>query len=211
MYEALRGYADIEIAGAKPYITARFARGIESLRHYSLRAMLMRSSSGHVIELSLVLGVVAVIVVGLLAGQTVSSLKLFLGVFAVAAYRIVPSISRIVGSWSEFKRNQFVVELLSEELSHQSEPTSQTTEKLPFEQTIELQNVEFAYSEGSPVIDHLSLSIRKGEKVGMREMRGHVHNYLTGFPGASRVRKSVNSVTTKAQLQALLAKEYPYA
>ena len=51
----------------------------------------------------------------------------------------------------------------------------------------------------------------KGERVGMREMRGHVHNYLTGFPGASRVRKSVNSVTTKAQLQALLAKEYPYA
>ena len=51
----------------------------------------------------------------------------------------------------------------------------------------------------------------KGEKVGMRAMRGHVHNYLSGFPGASKVRKSVNSVTTKAQLQALLAKEYPYA
>ena len=51
----------------------------------------------------------------------------------------------------------------------------------------------------------------KGERVGMREMRGHVHNYLSGFPGASRVRKSVNSVTTKAELQALLAKEYPYA
>jgi tRNA-dihydrouridine synthase len=51
----------------------------------------------------------------------------------------------------------------------------------------------------------------KGEKVGMREMRGHVHNYLTGFPGASKVRKNVNSVTTLAELQALLAREYPYA
>jgi nifR3 family TIM-barrel protein len=51
----------------------------------------------------------------------------------------------------------------------------------------------------------------KGEKVGMREMRGHVHNYLSGFPGASRVRGKVNSITTKAELQALLAKEYPYA
>ena len=51
----------------------------------------------------------------------------------------------------------------------------------------------------------------KGERVGMREMRGHVHNYLSGFPGASRVRKAVNSVTTKAELQALLAREYPYA
>ena len=172
MYEALRGYADIEIAGAKPYITARFARGIESLRHYSLRAMLMRASSSHVIEFSLVLGVVAVIVVGLLAGQTVSSLKLFLGVFAVAAYRIVPSISRIVGSWSEFKRNQFVVDLLSEELSHKPQQTSQTTEKLPFEQTIELQNVAFAYSENNPVIDNFSLTIRKGEKVGIQGVSG---------------------------------------
>lgn len=172
MYEALRGYADIEIAGAKPYITARFARGIESLRHYSLRAMLMRASSSHVIEFSLVLGVVTVIVVGLLAGQTVSSLKLFLGVFAVAAYRIVPSISRIVGSWSEFKRNQFVVDLLSEELSHKPQQTSQTTEKLPFGQTIELQNVEFAYSDGSPIVENFSLTIHKGEKVGIQGVSG---------------------------------------
>ena len=51
----------------------------------------------------------------------------------------------------------------------------------------------------------------KGEKVGMREMRGHVHNYLTGFPGASKVRKKVNSITTLAELRTLLAKEYPYA
>ena len=51
----------------------------------------------------------------------------------------------------------------------------------------------------------------KGEKVGMREMRGHVHNYLSGFPGASRVRGKVNTITTKAELQALLAREYPYA
>ena len=51
----------------------------------------------------------------------------------------------------------------------------------------------------------------KGERVGMREMRGHVHNYLTGFPGASKVRKKVNSIITLAELQALLAKEYPYA
>ncbi len=172
MYEALRGYADIEIAGAKPYITARFARGIESLRHYSLRAMLMRASSSHVIEFSLVLGVVAVIVVGLFAGHTVASLKLFLGVFAVAAYRIVPSISRIVGSWSEFKRNQFVVELLAEELSHKVEPTSQSSEKLPFEHSIELRDVEFAYGEGSPVVKDLSLAIRKGEKVGIQGVSG---------------------------------------
>ncbi|MBR5830642.1 MAG: ABC transporter ATP-binding protein, partial [Tidjanibacter sp.] len=104
MYEALRGYADIEIAGAKPSITKRFAKGIDSLRYYSLRAMRMRSASSYVIEFSLVLGVVAVILLGIAMGHSVGELKLFLGVFAVAAYRIVPSISRIVGGWTEYKR-----------------------------------------------------------------------------------------------------------
>ncbi|MBR3853207.1 MAG: ABC transporter ATP-binding protein, partial [Tidjanibacter sp.] len=115
--------------------------------------------------------------------------KVFLGVFAVAAYRIVPSISRIVGSWSEFKRNQFVVELLTTELSHEVEPTSQTTERLPFEREIRLEGVDFAYSsapnnnEGAPndkptvapndlILNNFSLSIRKGEKVGIQGASG---------------------------------------
>lgn len=171
MYEALRGYADIEIAGAKPYITARFARGIEQLRHYSLRAMLMRAASSHVIELSLVLGVVVVIIVGLMAGQTLSSLKLFLGVFAVAAYRIVPSISRIVGSWSEYKRNQYVVELLSEELAAEVVPLSLSAEKMTFEEQVELRDVDFGYDE-ELVLSHFSLTIRKGEKLGIQGSSG---------------------------------------
>ena len=172
MFEALRGYADIEIAGAKPYITDRFMRGISQLRHYSLKAMLMRGASSYVIEFALVLGVVAVIVIGLASGHTVGSLKVFLGVFAVAAYRIIPSISRIASAWTEYKRNVYVVEVLADELSHPVEPTSLTQEKLPFDNSIELDNITFGYAEGENVIENLSLTIRKGEKVGFRGASG---------------------------------------
>lgn len=171
MYEALRGYADIEIAGAKPYITERFARGIKELRHFSLRAMLMRGISAHVIELSLVLGVVVVIIVGMAMGHSVGALKLFLGVFAVAAYRIIPSISRIVGSWTEFKRNQFVVERLDEELAIKTEQPSLTHERMPFENEIELHDIEFGYEEEA-VIENLQLTIKKGEKLGLQGASG---------------------------------------
>ena len=172
MYEALRGYADIEIAGAKPTITKRFAKGIDSLRYYSLRAIRMRAASSYVVEFSLVLGVVAVIILGIAMGHSVGTLKLFLGVFAVAAYRIVPSISRIVGGWTEYKRNSYVIDLLTEELSGEVEPTPQTSEKLPFNQSVELSRVSFGYTPEERVLDGYSLTIRKGERVGIQGTSG---------------------------------------
>lgn len=184
MYEALRGYADIEIAGAKPSITKRFAAGIDSLRHYSLRAMKMRSASSYVVEFSLVLGVVVVIVAGVWMGYTMSSLKLFLGVFAVAAYRIIPSISRIVGAWTEYKRMSYVVDVLSEELSHEVEKMPQTSERLKFTSSLTLNHVSFGYTD-EMILRDLSLTIHKGEKVGIQGPSGRgkttLFNLLAGL------------------------------
>ena len=157
MYEALRGYADIEVAGAKPSITRRFSEGIDSLRHYSLKAM--------------VLGVVAVILLGVSAGESVQSLKIFLGVFAVAAYRIVPSISRIIGAWTEYKRTAYVADLLLEELSVEVPDVPQTADRLRFEREIALCNVSFGYTD-EKVLDGYSLTIRKGERVGIQGSSG---------------------------------------
>lgn len=185
MYEALRGYADIEIAGAKPSITKRFSQGIDSLRYYSLRAQRMRSASSYVIEFSLVLGVVAVILLGIAMGHSVTSLKVFLGVFAVAAYRIVPSISRIVGGWTEYKRTSYVVDLLTEELSHEVEAAPQTAEKLPFEREVALDGVSFGYNSSERVLDDYSLTIRKGERIGIQGSSGRgkttLFNLLAGL------------------------------
>ena len=184
MYEALRGYADIEIAGAKPSITKRFAQGIDSLRYYSLRAARMRSASSYVVEFSLVLGVVSVILLGIAMGHSVGTLKIFLGVFAVAAYRIVPSISRIVGGWAEYKRTSYVVDLLSEELSNEPAESPQTAEKLPFEECLELRGVSFGYTE-ERVLNDYSLTIRKGERVGIQGVSGRgkttLFNLLAGL------------------------------
>ncbi len=50
-----------------------------------------------------------------------------------------------------------------------------------------------------------------GEREGILEIRKHVAWYLAGFPGASRVRQKVNTVTSFEELESLLRKEFPYA
>ena len=50
----------------------------------------------------------------------------------------------------------------------------------------------------------------KGEYTGIREMRKHVSWYVAGFPGAAQLRKKVNAVTSFAELEELLRREFPY-
>lgn len=51
----------------------------------------------------------------------------------------------------------------------------------------------------------------KGERIGIREMRSHAAQYITGFPSAARVRNKIVKVSTLQELEQLLKKEYPYA
>ena len=51
----------------------------------------------------------------------------------------------------------------------------------------------------------------KGERIGIREMRSHAAQYLTGFPSAARVRNMIVKVSTLRELEQILKKEYPYA
>ncbi|MBP3216957.1 MAG: tRNA dihydrouridine synthase DusB [Lachnospiraceae bacterium] len=51
----------------------------------------------------------------------------------------------------------------------------------------------------------------KGENRGIREMRGHISWYLSGFPGAAKLRRKVNQLNSFEELEALLSEEFPYA
>lgn len=188
LYETLRGYADIEINNAGAYVSNRFRRGLKTLTECRRKSSLVRSATGRLAEFSLILGVVVMIIAGLTGGEPLLSLKITLGVFAVAAYKIVPSVSKITAGWVEYKRNSFAAERLSETfgsattLSH----FGKDEEKMPFTREIEFRDVKFSYGEGSKkVLDGFSLTIQKGEKIGIRGFSGAgkstMFNLLCGF------------------------------
>ncbi len=170
MFEALRGYGEVVINNAKPYISRRFGERLDLLGRYSLRANRMRSIARYLTEISLVAGVVVIMAVGVAMGEPLAQLKVLLGVFAVASYRMVPAINRILTNHTEYKRHTFIIETLTTELASHNKVVEElpTEERMPFEHTIELQDVTFAYTpESEPVLRNLSLSISKGERVGI--------------------------------------------
>lgn len=52
---------------------------------------------------------------------------------------------------------------------------------------------------------HTELIVKyKGEKIGIKEMRKHLGWYFKGLPGATNIRRQMNSITTKVDLDNLL-------
>jgi ABC-type bacteriocin/lantibiotic exporter with double-glycine peptidase domain len=94
-----------------------------------------------------------------------------LSLFALAAYRILPSINRILGANQSIKFMGPTISKLSSELLIQSSETKDSKvslQSMPFESNISLNNVTFFYAKSSrPVLENLFLKIRKGTMVGI--------------------------------------------
>lgn len=201
LYETLRGYADIEINNAEKYVSDRFRDGLDRLTSCRRQAMLIRTAAGRMSEFSLILGVAAMIVIGLMTGESMTSLKVSLGVFAVAAYKIIPSVNRIINSWIEYRRNLFAAEKIADTLAQADEIrfTPPSSERLPFRECIDFEHVTFRYEpEGKEVLHDFSLRIAKGERIGIRGRSGAgkttLLNILCGFFSPESGRLTIDGV-----------------
>ncbi len=108
--------------------------------------------------------------VGISDASNRSNLVPVLGLYAAAAFRLMPSVNRILNSLQAIRFAEPAVSLLYRELNHNS--SSLTDEKLKldrkisFNKNIEFRNVSFRFNEGSKfVFTEVNFEIKKGELV----------------------------------------------
>ena len=165
--ETFRGYADLEIAGAYP-------------------AMLS--------EVGLAVGMA--VLVAFCAGTDNTQMKLLFGIFAVAALRIMPSVRSIMGAWTSLRYNRYTIDVLRDARLYDTPAGIDTTqERMPFEREIRIEGLSFHFDDAPDrdILHDLSLTIRKGERIGIRGASGvgktTLFNILLGFyrPTAGRI------------------------
>lgn len=120
---------------------------------------------------TMVIGVILVIVaVKVSVGSAASSFIPIISVFALAAFRLLPSVNKISSYVGVIMYNKVAVEEVYNEVKAMKEATNlkEVTEEKPitFDKEIKLNNVVFAY-EGAEnnVINDVSLSIKKNTSV----------------------------------------------
>ena len=170
--ETFRGYADIEINNAFPLTLSNFSKAIDEAvklrKEYATIGMLPQMFT----EVGMAIGLSTIIIVGLyISGD---SLVMLLGIFAIAGVRLLPSLRTIMASWSSIRYNRYTIDTLCEaKIDEDISNTSNSAERFNFQHNIVLRDISFCFEDSStPLIKDLSLTINKGERIGIRGASG---------------------------------------
>ncbi len=111
----------------------------------------------------------ALLVVTTLAqGGAIGDIIPKMGLFAVAAFRLIPSINRILAASQALKYCSPVIDILQKELELPKEETNRPERaSKSFKNQLILQNISYTYPAApSPALKNISLTIKQGTSVG---------------------------------------------
>lgn len=177
--EAFRGYAELEIARAFHASLASFDQGMEFIVRNRLRTEVYQLFPSFLSEVAVVGGL------ALLIGTGNGNLGLMSGVFAVAAFRLIPAVRGILNSWVTLQNASHTITVVEEGISDEPRRDVQSTASFTFKQGITLRHLGFAFPDGHALFSDLNLSIGCGERIGIRGASGSgkstLFNLMLGF------------------------------
>ena len=169
--ECFRGYADIEIGGAFPHMFKRFEDAVKDIVTLRQRNATIGMLPQMFTEVGLAVGLATLVIMSL--GSSGENIGMIFGIFAVAAIRIVPSIRGIMTSWSTIRYNRYSIETMMDAEEQDMATVAHDPERLNLRSTIELRDVSFTFDDATkPTIENLTLTINKGERVGIQGTSG---------------------------------------
>lgn len=120
------------------------------------------------LELMTVIGLATIVLIMLAQGKSAINVLPTLGLFAAAAFRLMPSVTKIMIAAQSVRFGESAVNMLREELRLEVEPEPPVTHPWRLSDRIELQQISFSYPSASRhAVRDLSMAIHRGETVGI--------------------------------------------
>ena len=170
--QSLGGIRDVKLLNAYEYLGRRIGDIARTRARFASRSVTSIQIPRLLIETAVVIGFLGVISLLLSMDRTSGNIVSLLGLFGMAALRIMPSLNRFLTSAGEIRRRDAYISTIHQALSSgDGDPdrnfSSQHIPPLPFENAIEINNITYAYPDTEHhALMNFSLTIKKGESVG---------------------------------------------
>lgn len=173
LQEGIGAAKEIKILGREEAFLRNYAGPNHDFAALGARQASLEAIPRFGLEFITVTGVVIVATALLFQGRSINTLVPILGVFAAAAFRLLPGISRLINNYSHLRFSLPSVHTMQTELAAiNTEIAAQKllpSAKIPANwSTIELQNVSYLYPGSSRVaLPPISLTIQRGSVTGI--------------------------------------------
>lgn len=169
LQEGLGGAKDIKLLGRE----CEFIASFEQHNNKSAKVLEMHTTLLALprlwLELLAVSGLVSMVLIMMWQGKATDALLPTLGIFGAAAFRLMPSVNRIMGAIQSTRFAVPVIENLDQELCLLSRaPPVTSTQSVSFAREIVLSGLKFRY-EGADkdALSDIEIRIEKGSAVGL--------------------------------------------
>lgn len=179
-YQAVNGYKEVQVMQRAECFVEAYNEAYEEQRKVEITFETISALPERLIESACIIGLILVVCVRLGMGVAVEDFVPKLSVFALAAFRILPSISRMSGYLNNVVFYRPTVEAVANEL-HEVEQYQQVVgrtinwtieEKLDrsyqFMDKVEVKNIQWKYPRADKyVLKDLSITIERGDSVAL--------------------------------------------
>jgi ABC-type multidrug transport system fused ATPase/permease subunit len=170
LFNSFLGYIDVKLFGKEKFFFEKYTSLINRHSNLNVLKKVYLSITPKVFEIIIFLAVFLIVFYGLYILESPTTVVEILGIFALSAYKLIPSLNKIFAALVGIKSYEYIYEyfepikeISSNEIIHESSKG----ESLSFNKKIEIKNLSFSYDNKNKVLDQFCLSIKKGEYIGI--------------------------------------------
>ena len=163
--QSINGFKDIKIFKKEDFFLGKFTISSKDLANISTKQIFLYSLSRYSIELILILAISIFIFYSIRESTNLDSIFLTIGIYAAAAFRIIPSLNKIIGSTQRMISSKPSIDLIYKELKNNSILNyNQNNDVLNFNKSIEFENISFSYpSSHQKILKDINFGIKRNE------------------------------------------------
>ena len=172
LLQGFGGIKDLKIYGRELFFAEKFATVNSNSSKIYIKVNTLSFVPRFFLELLAVVGLIGLIFLMLLFKQPLASILQSLGVFVAAAFRMIPSVNRIMISMQQIKFANVTISKLQNEFSFINENSIKNhrnlnTQIVSFENKLKFKNIGFSYEKSDSIFTDFNLEINSGEFVGI--------------------------------------------
>lgn len=161
--KALGNFKIIKLKGIQNYILQDFDNASKKRVDAEIKYQVLHPLPRFILESLGFCVLIAAVAYILLKYNNAAAVIPIISMYALALYRILPALNRILQSYNFMKWCKKGVEIVYEDLIYHTE--YEDNKPIEFNHTIELKNINFEYKENKSIISNFNLTINKGDKV----------------------------------------------
>ena len=170
LQEGLGGVKDVKLLGRENDFLAQYQLHNISSNKVGRRKATMQVIPRLWLELLAVTGLAVLVLVMIKQGKPLEALLPVIGLFAAAAFRLMPSVNRILGALQNIRYSLPVIDILYDELikvNLEKVEEKRQDKIFAFKNKLSIEHVSFCYPESEKmVLKEANISVHRGTSIG---------------------------------------------